>query len=401
MAMLMQQSALDNETLLADKKKLENKLRELDLLESSTLTSSAEDTAASADASNDTSLQRRIKQLESSLNEMKQAAEKQSNEVTNLKSQLETAQQHQTKLKQVWEDERTSLREEVRRLNIENSRYRNEDIVSSSHNIIDDEEEEEWTKKYQLSCSQSKDRAESLAAIEEMIYPNDASNNDSSNPIHATSEFDSSDISCLQSIIATLRQTIHQITTEKEMLKQRLTEEQSRSQHELHSFAKTLEGVDDLRKSAERMSRELRRIKVQGCKPTRSDLINSNNNSRRNSDEFQMADEASKEMENAMRLIECQNDALNDRWSGTTDVNDIKIFASVSKRTSMDSCGSAGLSKLSEDDDGDNTDGFMSYWRKDEDGEEGMHQSEKKKRAKEKKKKKKSSSGASVFTSFF
>ena len=228
------------------------------------------------------------------------------------------------------------------------------------------------------------------------MYLNDTNQNE------AAAEFDSSDISCLQSIIATLRQTIHQITTEKELLQQRLQEEQSRSAQEIQSFAKTLEGVDDLRKSAEQMSRELRRIKVKGYKPTRSDLIHSSSNGSAYDDEFQLADEASKDMEDAIRLIECQNDALNDRWSGKTNVDDIKVFATskeynATKRSSLDSTGSksSGLLKISEDDADD---GFMSYWRKDEDD---VEVSEKKKRAKERRRKKKVSSSGSVFTSFF
>ena len=42
---------------------------------------------------------------------------------------------------------------------------------------------------------------------------------------------------------------------------------------ELRAFARTLEGVDDLRGSAEAMSREIHRIKVRGYRPTRSDLM--------------------------------------------------------------------------------------------------------------------------------
>ena len=42
---------------------------------------------------------------------------------------------------------------------------------------------------------------------------------------------------------------------------------------ELHAFVQTLEGVDDLRKLAEVMGREIRRIKVRGYWPTRSDSL--------------------------------------------------------------------------------------------------------------------------------
>ena len=57
---------------------------------------------------------------------------------------------------------------------------------------------------------------------------------------------------------------ISQSNREKDLLEQRLSAEQDRSQMELHAFTRTLEGVDDLRKSAKGMGREIRRIKVRG-----------------------------------------------------------------------------------------------------------------------------------------
>jgi hypothetical protein len=412
MALLMQQSIQENEKLMADKKRLEKKLRDVN---SNNLD----------DAPDICQLQDRICQLESELNELKQSNSDskqdtaQDVQVQNLQ-QMENTHKHQmSKLQQQWDQERSSLREEIQRLNLENSRYRNGNEVASNENdnVVagdDDDEDDEWTKRYQLSTNQSTDRAETLVGIEELIHSSSHeskgnTNNQTSSNGTPTTEFDSSDMSCLQSIISTLRQTIHQLTNEKEALHQQLTEEQTRSQQELQSFAKTLEGVDDLRSSAERMGRELRRIKVKGYRPVRSDLLNNNSSSHHSgtlySEEFETADEASREMEEAIRLIECQNDALNDRWSGRTNVNEIKVFSSEykPKRASMSSTegeSKCSLMKISEDECDD---GFMSYWRKDEDTSTNLEEGEKKKekKAKEKRRKKKPSSGGSVFSSFF
>ena len=130
-----------------------------------------------------------------------------------------------------------------------------------------------------------------------------------------TSDLDSSDVSSLQSIIAMMRQTIDQSNREKDLLEQRLSEEQERSQMELQAFAKTLEGVDDLRKSAEVMSREIRHIKVKGYRPTRSDLLGGAGTLEgvRNFGELTAAVEASESMEQAIQLIESQNDAMEER----------------------------------------------------------------------------------------
>ena len=79
---------------------------------------------------------------------------------------------------------------------------------------------------------------------------------------------------------------------------------------ELHAFARTLEGVDDLRKLAEVMGREIRRIKVRGYRPTRSDLLgggggismmnNADGGGLRNFGKLTAAVEASNNMEEAM-----------------------------------------------------------------------------------------------------
>ena len=66
---------------------------------------------------------------------------------------------------------------------------------------------------------------------------------------------------------------IDQSNCKKDLLEQRLSAKQDQSQMELHVFARTLEGMDDLRKSAEVMGREIHRIKVRGYRPTRSDLL--------------------------------------------------------------------------------------------------------------------------------
>ena len=134
--------------------------------------------------------------------------------------------------------------------------------------------------------------------------------------IHAAS---SSDVSQLQSIITMMRQVIDNSHHEREVLEQRLQEEMERSQMELHAFAKTLEGVDDLRISAETMAREIRRIKVKGYRPTRSDLLSnvgvgeSGDVHIRDYGELTAAVEASESMDHAIHLIEGMNDGMEER----------------------------------------------------------------------------------------
>jgi hypothetical protein len=127
MALLMQQSIQENEKLMADKKRLEKKLRDVN---SNNLD----------DAPDICQLQDRICQLESELNELKQSNSDskqdtaQDVQVQNLQ-QMENTHKHQmSKLQQQWDQERSSLREEIQRLNLENSRYRNGNEVASNEN---------------------------------------------------------------------------------------------------------------------------------------------------------------------------------------------------------------------------------------------------------------------------
>ncbi|KAL7484641.1 hypothetical protein ACHAW6_010276 [Cyclotella cf. meneghiniana] len=490
MALLMQQSQVESQRMQESRRQLMNKLKGK-TLEVEGLTAekhelcatvekleqrlkamelqSANGTAASSSIASDDQhhlLHNRIQHLESELQEIanlknaeiqglrkqlrvvesKQAAPPE--ELTALTLQLEnTCKQHKAdidSLQQEWNNERNSLREEVRRLNLEISRYRNRHIVVSSieKSAEEDEEEDEWTKRYEGALTQSSDRLD-LGGIEDIAKSNsyDSAAN-SASPHHRdpktevstaailydanASDFDSSDISCLQSIISTLRESIQQTTYEKESLERRLQEEQARSQQELKAFAKTLEGVDDLRKSAERMSREIRRIKIKGYRPTRSDLIGGSSFESNGlpssfymgapsfppsiSGELSAAEAASMETEAAIRLIESQNDAMNERWFGGTSNNRSYEIAEVlrpdvdnfPKRASVSSKGSdsraSSLKIISEDDDND--DGFLSFWHHRAGGDGDDAEKKKEKKAKTKRKKKASSNG-SVFTSFF
>jgi hypothetical protein len=448
--------------LCARVEKLEERLKVMQL-QSSNVTA-----APSSIASDDQHhlLHTRIQQLESEMHEIanlknaeievlrKQLSRVESThaeppeELTALTVQLEnTCKQHKfnlDSLQQEWNNERTSLREEVRRLNLEISRYRSGDILVSSidKSAEEGEEEDEWTKRYEGALTQSSYRLD-LSGIDDIANSNshdavansDTSHHGDQKTEVATaailcdanaSDFDSSDISCLQSIISTLRESIQQTTYEKESLERRLHEEQSRSQQELKAFAKTLEGVDDLRKSAERMSREIRRIKIKGYRPTRSDLIGglsfesnglpssfyvgSSSFPPNISGELSAAEEASMETEAAIRLIESQNDAMNERWFLGSSNNRSYEIAEVlrqdvdnfPKRSSMSSKGSdsraSSLKMISEDDDND--DGFLSFWHHRAGGDEDDAEKKKEKKAKTKRKKKASSNG-SVFTSFF
>jgi len=215
-----------------------------------------------------------------------------------------------------------------------------------------------------------------------------------------------------------MRQTIDQTNKEKDLLEQRLTEEQERSQNELKAFAKTLEGVDDLRKSAETMSREIRRIKVKGYRPTRSDLMGvslggGDLNGVRNFGELTAAVEASENMDDAIRLIEGQNDAMEERrrlgvvaashGGGAAANSSAGGAVSSASAAPLARKGSAGLRAISEDDDDDDAGGgFLSFWhgvgRNQEDDDDDADKREKKKKSKRKKKR---DDEGSVFTSFF
>ena len=275
---------------------------------------------------------------------------------------------------QQWDKEREELREEIRRLNLEVSRRMSNSL---------DQEEEEANARYNGTSSSS---STSLF-------------------ITSPKNLDNSDISSLQSIIGMMRQTIDQSNKEKEELEQRLAEEQERSQNELKAFAKTLEGVDDLRKSAETMSREIRRIKVKGYRPTRTDLMGNGGdlNGVKNFGELTAAVEASENMEDAIRLIEGQNDAMEERRRmGVVAASHQSLggaTAPIVRRRS------SGLQAISEDED-DKEGGFLSFWNgagrnnnnDDDDDEEDDAKREKKKKSKRKKKR---DDEGSVFTSFF
>eukprot|EP00984_Skeletonema_dohrnii_P038255 scaffold41276_cov222-Skeletonema_dohrnii-CCMP3373.AAC.1 len=223
--------------------------------------------------------------LRKQLNRVEQQQHNRNNNNNNNSNSPQDATANMEQQQQQWNKEREELREEIRRLNLEVSRQMSNRL---------DQEEEDDNARY-----------------------NGTSSSSSSTSLFITSpkNLDNSDISSLQSIIGMMRQTIDQSTKEKEELEQRLSEEQERSQNELKAFAKTLEGVDDLRKSAETMSREIRRIKVKGYRPTRSDLMGGGGdlNGVRNFGELTAAVEASENMEDAIRLIEGQNDALEER----------------------------------------------------------------------------------------
>jgi len=283
---------------------------------------------------------------------------------------------------QQWNKEREELREEIRRLNLEVSRQMSNRL---------DQEEEDDNARY-----------------------NGTSSSSSSTSLFITSpkNLDNSDISSLQSIIGMMRQTIDQSTKEKEELEQRLAEEQERSQNELKAFAKTLEGVDDLRKSAETMSREIRRIKVKGYRPTRSDLMGGGGdlNGVRNFGELTAAVEASENMEDAIRLIEGQNDALEERRRMGVVAASQSLggggAAAAPAPAPQARKGSIGFRAISEDDNDEG--GFLSFWNgagrttndDEEDDNENDEIAKREKKKKSKRKKKRDDEG-SVFTSFF
>jgi hypothetical protein len=243
-------------------------------------------------------------------------------------------------------------------------------------------------------------------------YNHDALEGDSKqhDDIHAAS---SSDVSQLQSIITLMRQVIDTSHHEREVLEQRLQEEMERSQMELHAFAKTLEGVDDLRISAETMAREIRRIKVKGYRPTRSDLLlcvgESGEVHVRDYGELTAAVEASESMDHAIHLIEGMNNGMEERRRAA-----VAAYAANSVVTIAESVAAANASIMAtanmpstrprisplRDDDDDEGGGFTSFWKSvavtpndDDDAE--------KKKKKHKRKPKKRTGGGSVITSFF
>jgi len=305
-----------------------------------------------------------------------------------------------------WKKEREGLREEIRRLNVEVSSLKERYHHHGEGGDLTEEEEEEELSLIGRYVNSNNGNAVGNNAV----------------PRYSAQSLEDSDVASLQSIIAMMRQTIDQSNREKDLLEQRLSAEQDRSQMELHAFARTLEGVDDLRKSAEVMGREIRRIKVRGYRPTRSDLLgggggilmmNDADGGSRNFGELTAAVEASDNMEEAIRLIESQNDAMEERRrmgvvARRAVASTTASTSSTKKESGTSSWGALGVS------DADREGGFLSFWnnansrngrlddeREDEgDNANGGTSKEKKKKSK-RKHKRRDNGGGSVLTSFF
>ena len=198
-----------------------------------------------------------------------------------------------------WSRERAGLQEEIRRLSEEISCYKQKEM------------EEKWKEE--------EDEEEEDDEISFMGRYNKSNNGDviASQISH---DSDEADIDSLRCIISMMRQTIDQTNQEKELLERRLAAEQERSQMELRSFANTLAGVDELRRAAEVMSREIRRIKVRGYRPRRTDLLGGGGlpvgigmPGRRLSGDLVAAVAASESMEDAIQRIESHNDSVEER----------------------------------------------------------------------------------------
>lgn len=313
--------------------------------------------------------------------EVKEVTELKNAEIDVLRKQLNRAEhkkkESDSSTEKVWSKERESLREEIRRLNREVSSLKERAGERVSYKESEDENDN-LTSRYQNSDSKS-----------------------------YTQELDDTDVSSLQSIISMMRQNIDQSNREKDLLEQRLAEEQGRSQMELKAFAKTLEGVDDLRQSAETMSREIRRIKVRGYRPTRSDLFGTGSlggNGKSNFfGELTAAVEASENMEDAIQLIESQNDSMEERRRMNVVVAASAASSSAAESTApkKESKYRGGLAPLEESREG----GFLSFWNSAGGSGADSTEEEAKKEDKEKKKKKskrkKRRDGGSVITSFF
>ncbi|KAL9188853.1 hypothetical protein ACHAXT_011343 [Thalassiosira profunda] len=305
--------------------------------------------------------------------ELAEVTELKNAEIALLRKQLDRAEHRRTGQEvepgkeKGWEDERSGLREEIRRLNKEVSALRGKGGNRESYR---DEDQED-------------------AALTSRYVP--TSNGGSS----AARELDGTDVASLQSIIAMMRQTIDQSNREKELLEQQLSEEQERSQMELRAFAKTLEGVDDLRQSAEAMSREIRRIKVKGYRPTRSDLLGGSGSLEgvRNFGELTAAVEASESMEDAIRMIESQNDAMEERRRMGVVASQAAASETPAKKKERRYRG-GGLGPIPDDSDGG---GFLSFWN----GEGRDEKKDERKKKSKRKSKKRGDGDGSVLTSFF
>lgn len=323
----------------------------------------------------DETIQRLRNELAETEAELKDMTELKNAEIQVLRKQLDRVE-HKTihnkekeKEPSSWNKEREGLRDEIRRLNVELSNLKGE-----------------------LQRANSADEEE----LAELAKYNQVNNNSGGSPSsRKEQQLDSTDITSLQSIIEMMRQTIEQNTREKKVLEERLEEEQARSQMELQAFARTLEGVDDLRQSAESMSREIRRIKVKGYRPTRSDLFGNSNTLEgggSNFGELTAAVEASDNMEAAIRLIENQNDKMEERRR----MNLVVASTNAAEEKKEKKYYPGGLSPI-RDDDGD---GFLSFWNRGDENENDIAAAKKEKKRKSKKKKK-HTGGGSVLTSFF
>ena len=299
-----------------------------------------------------------------------------------------------------WNDERDGFREEIRRLNLEVSTLK-------GGSRKEDDDESVFTTVYLSTINGSS---------------NDTANK-SSDLVNIKGS--SSDVESLQSIITMMRQVIDQSHHERDVLEQRLAEEIERSQMELQAFAKTLEGVDDLRQSAESMSREIRRIKVKGYRPTRSDLLmtmggggggaqagilESGGARVRNFGELTAAVEASESMESAIRLIESQNDSMEERRRAAVVVGAASLAAANATGTTpakapISDTAISTRTRLSPiRDDEEEGGGFLSFWssrREAVDIIDDDDEAKKKKKRSKRYSKRRDGGGGSVLTSFF
>lgn len=343
-------------------------------------------------------MQNKLSQTESELAEV---TELKNAEIDVLRKQLNRAEHKQTDrdvlLQETedakdksWGKEREGLREEIRRLNLEVSTL-NEKVRLRSSLEEEEEEENDLTSRYR-----------------------DSNNGRGGKAGQYSENLDNNDVASLESIISMMRQTIDQCNKEKDLLEQRLTEEQERSQMELKAFAKTLEGVDDLRTSAEAMSREIRRIKVKGYRPTRSELMGGGEGGTRHFGELTAAVEASESMEEAIRLIESQNDSMEERrrmgvvvassTATTMTTTTPSLAPSVQNNGSLRVFGRGLMSTIPDDD---REGGFLSFWsnnknsNNDNDGIEDATKNKDERSRKKKSRRKKSKDAGSVITSFF
>ena len=352
------------------------------------------------------------KKLLESKSELAEVTQLKNSEIEVLRKQLNRAEeqlrsngQQDEEMKNIervksWNDERGGFREEIRRLNLEVSTLK-------GGSRKEDEDEAAFTTRYHntINCSS-----------------NDTTNT-SSDLVNIKGS--STDVESLQSIITMMRQVIDQSHHERDVLEQRLAEEIERSQMELQAFAKTLEGVDDLRQSAESMSREIRRIKVKGYRPTRSDLLmtmggvgggaqagilESGSACVRNFGELTAAVEASESMESAIRLIESQNDSIEERRRAAVVVGAASLAAAnatgttAAKAPTSDTAISTRTRLSPIRDDEEEGGGFLSFWssRRDTvDIKDDDDEAKKKKNRSKRHSKRRGEGGGSVLTSFF